>query len=236
MQGLFLEGFTLQASLIMALGAQNLFILESGLKRQNYILASIVCFLCDFTLIIIGVTGGGTLLNQYPYLKILIGIIGFIFLLYYGVSKIFFHKLVFEESSHIIDRSSIKKCILLAITFSVLNPHAYLDAFILIGGYSSKYSELSKRAFLGIGAASFSLFWFLLLSCISSQMRSLFTDQKKMKILMTISGCILISVAYNLGRDVLSWIGPGRAGNIVLKDLFDYPVSSHLLFSAIGYI
>lgn len=207
MQGLFFEGIFLQASLIMALGAQNLFILESGLKRQNYITASFVCFLCDLALIMLGVLGAGTFLNEFPKFKILIGLIGCLFLFHYGFSKIFQPQLAFKESELLNTKESLRRCIILALTFSILNPHAYVDAFILIGGYSSKYAEISQRASIGLGAASFSLIWFLLLSGLSSKMRSFFMDQKRMRGLTMVSGCLLLSIAYNLSKDVYSWIG-----------------------------
>src|SRR3989344_3261725 len=166
MGSLFFEGLVLQASLIFALGAQNLFVLEAGLKRQHHLVISLVCFLCDLTLILLGVAGAATLFTQFPGLKILIGVLGVSFLFLYGVSKIFFNEItsVKKDSSPI--EATLKRSILLAITFSILNPHAYLDAFILIGGFSSKYELLQDRLMLGLGAGVYSGVWFLLLSSL----------------------------------------------------------------------
>ena len=84
----FLEGFLLQASLIMALGAQNLFVLESGMRRQYHLTVSFVCFLCDLTIIMLGVMGAATLFHHFPEFKIVVGIVGIIFLLQYGIGKL----------------------------------------------------------------------------------------------------------------------------------------------------
>lgn len=87
MDQMFLEGFLLQASLIFALGAQNIFVLESGLKKQHPLIVSFACFFCDLLLIMLGVTGAATLFTFFPYAKVSIGIIGILFLFYYDWSK-----------------------------------------------------------------------------------------------------------------------------------------------------
>jgi len=159
----FLEGFLLQASLIMALGAQNLFVLESGMRKNHHLTVSFVCFLCDLTIIMLGVMGAATLFHHFPEFKIVVGIVGIIFLLQYGIGKLRRPK---EDVylSDVVKEKSLRKSILAAVTFSILNPHAYLDGVVLIGGYSSKYSELPLRMGVGLGAATCSLVWFLVLS------------------------------------------------------------------------
>jgi L-lysine exporter family protein LysE/ArgO len=84
----FIEGFLLQASLILALGAQNLFVLESGLKRQRHLLVALICSICDTVLIAVGVAGAASIFVQVPSLKICSGALGVLFLIYYGVKKI----------------------------------------------------------------------------------------------------------------------------------------------------
>lgn len=232
MEKIFFEGFFLQASLIFALGSQNIFILESGLKRENHLLASFFCFVCDLCLILLGVAGAATILSQMPGLKIFIGIVGVYFLFTYGLEKLV-SKDYLVTSSASSSSGNFKKCLLLAITFSLLNPHAYLDAFILIGGVSTKYSSLDERLIFGLGAAIYSGVWFLLLSNLASYMKPIFNNQRQMKYVMAITGCFLIFLSLNLALDVKSWIAKDVDQNFVSK--VNYPAAPGIIFSSILY-
>jgi L-lysine exporter family protein LysE/ArgO len=234
MEGLFFEGLFLQASLIFALGAQNIFVLESGLKKQHPLAISFVCFFCDLTLILIGVAGAGTLFSSFSQLKIIIGIIGVIFMFQYGISKIFVPQSTFSEHQYSLIKQGLKRSVFLAITFSIFNPHAYLDAFILIGGYSTKYSLLSDRLLVGLGAAFFSLLWFLFLSSASSLMKPVFSNAKSFRLLSTCSGLVLLVLSLKLGIDVFGWIMNGPHSPLVVN-AFSYPLPSGLMYSSILY-
>lgn len=206
MEQVFLEGLLLQASLIFALGAQNLFVLEAGLKRQNPVIVSFTCFICDLSLIMLGVAGTATLLTQFHQLKILFGALGIVFMVLYGWSKI---RTVETESNREEKNGYVatwKKSIILSVTFSIFNPHAYLDAIVLIGGFSTKYADINARIAVGLGAACFSLIWFLVLSFASSTMKPLLESPKRMRLVMSLSGVVLIVLAGKLGTDVYTWI------------------------------
>jgi L-lysine exporter family protein LysE/ArgO len=206
MNSLFLEGLFLQASLIFALGAQNFFVLESGLKRQHPFVVSFTCFICDFTLIMIGVAGMATLLTQYHQIKIIFGVLGIFFMVLYGWSKIRHNLSASKDFLADSSKSTIKKSILLSMTFSILNPHAYLDAIVLIGGFSSKYALLHERIMIGLGASCFSLIWFLILSFSSSFMKPFLMSPKRMRFVTSISGICLIFLAGKLSTDVYAWL------------------------------
>lgn len=201
----FLEGFLLQASLIMALGAQNLFVLESGMRKHYHFTVSFVCFLCDLTIIMLGVMGAATLFHHFPEFKIVVGVVGVVFLLQYGVGKLRAPKenVYFSD---VLKAKSLKSSILRAIAFSVINPHAYLDGIVLIGGYSSKYAELPLRIGVGLGAASCSLVWFLVLSSASGMMMPLFQDPRRMRWVMGTAGVFLIFLSLRLSVDVYGWL------------------------------
>jgi L-lysine exporter family protein LysE/ArgO len=206
MVSVFIEGLLLQGSLIFALGAQNIFILESGLKRQNHVAVSFTCYLCDFALIMIGVIGAGTLFTTFPEIKIIFGVLGVFFLFTYGYGKIRSRgeEFIFTEST---DRPhDLKKNIMAAITFSVINPHAFIDGIVLIGGYSAKYDDLTLRISLGMGASTYSLLWFLALSTASSKMIPLFRNPRRMQLLMSVAGFFLIFLSAKLSVDVYSWV------------------------------
>lgn len=201
---IFLEGFLLQASLIMALGAQNIFILESGIRRRHHFTVSFVCFFCDLILITMGVAGAATLFHNFPEIKVVVGILGVSFLFWYGFEKLTkTEKIVFNEEG--VDLS-FRDCVMKAMTFSWVNPHAYLDGIVLIGGYSIKYAELSDRLVLGFGASFCSLVWFLALSTASSRLMPVFKSPGRMRWLMGGAGVCLIFLSARLSFDVYNWI------------------------------
>jgi L-lysine exporter family protein LysE/ArgO len=214
----FLEGFLLQASLIMALGAQNLFVLESGMRRHYHLTVSFVCFLCDLTIIMLGVMGAATLFHHFPEFKIVVGIVGIIFLLQYGIGKLRTPK---EDVylSDVLKEKSLRKSILRAITFSVVNPHAYLDGIVLIGGYSSKYTDLPLRIGVGLGAASCSLVWFLMLSSASGMMMPIFQNPKRLRLVMGTAGIVLIFLSARLSVDVYGWLQEMSVPDITVNPL-----------------
>ena len=234
MGSLFFEGLILQASLIFALGAQNLFVLEAGLRRQHHLAVSFVCFLCDLVLILLGVAGAATLFNQFPYLKILVGFLGVTFLFAYGVSKLFSPDPEKIAAASTIEKT-LKKSVILAMTFSILNPHAYLDAFILIGGFSTKYDAMSDRIMFGLGAAVYSGLWFLLISTMSSVMKPILENPVRMRVVMSVAGFDLIFLSGKLGMDVASWIEMEVGGSMVLNNLVNYPHPPGALFTSILY-
>lgn len=203
---IFFEGFFLQASLILALGAQNIFVMESGLRRQNHYAVSFTCFLCDLALILIGVAGAATLFTSVPLTKILIGFAGVYFLFSTGLEKLFKcsdHDLGGREREV---TTTLKQSLVMALTFSLLNPHAYLDAFILIGGFSSKYGQLEERILLGLGAAIYSGVWFFVLSSLSSTLKPFLLNPKRMRVITGSSGLVLIVLAGKLAVDVYGWL------------------------------
>lgn len=228
MGSLFLEGLILQASLILALGAQNIFVLEAGLKRQHHLIISFVCFLCDLTLILLGVAGAATLFTYYPGIKVFIGVLGVSFLFIYGMSKFFSGSTGLTLSPDPV-KSTLKRSVILAMTFSILNPHAYLDAFILIGGFSTKYDALEDRIILGLGAGVYSGIWFLILSSLSSVMKPIFQHPVRMKVIMSLAGIVLIVLSGKLSIDVLGWIGIDVRASYSVS----YPVSPGNVFTSI---
>lgn len=234
MERLFVEGLVLQASLIFALGAQNLFVLESGMRRQYPLVVSFVCFICDLILIMLGVAGAATLLSKLPYVKIVIGGLGVAFLFQYGMSKIFARPVEAGSQELLNQRKDLRRSILLAITFSILNPHAYLDAFVLIGGYSAKYTELNERLSLGFGAACFSGIWFVMLSSASSYIQPLLADPIRMRRVLSAAGFVLVLLSGKLGLDVFRWATEEFGGLKVLNGIL-YPMSPGNVFTAILY-
>jgi L-lysine exporter family protein LysE/ArgO len=204
----FLEGFFLQASLILALGAQNLFVLDSGLRRQRPFFVALVCSICDLLLIFAGVLGVATLFIQVPLLKILFGVLGVGFLVYYGLLKLKEAYRPSVETNAAVSKKSLtlKQTFLATLGFSLLNPHVYLDTVVLIGGYSAKFSSLVERFFFGVGASVFSGIWFFGLVILATLFRRLVHSEKAMRMISLVSGLILLGLCVRLGGDVAGWI------------------------------
>lgn len=206
MLSIFFQGFLLQASLILALGAQNIFVLNSGLRRERHLLVAFVSSVCDTLLVFIGVLGVATVFVQFPYLKIGLGAVGVAFLLYYGLLKLKEVKdgVTLAQSSQ--QATTVKQTVLTSMGFSLLNPHVYLDTVVLIGGYSSKFAQLSERFYFGAGASTFSALWFFGLAILASVISRFLNNPKAMRTVSLISGLILVLLSFKLGSDVLSWV------------------------------
>ncbi len=202
----FFQGFLLQASLILALGAQNIFVLNAGLRRQHPLLVATVSTLCDVLLIFVGVLGVASVFVQIPALKIGLGILGAGFLLYYGILKLREAKDGVTQQSASFATTSRKQTLLTTIGFSLLNPHVYLDTVVLIGGYSTKFHDFSDRFYFGAGASAFSAIWFTALVLLASMGSNLLQNKNAMRTISLISGLILCALAIKLGADVLAWI------------------------------
>ncbi len=202
----FLQGFLLQASLILALGAQNIFVLNSGLRKQRHLLVAFISSICDTLLIFVGVLGIATFFIKFPILKIGLGIVGVGFLLFYGVLKLKEAKDGVGLSRSSTETLNGRQTILTTLGFSLLNPHVYLDTIVLIGGYSSKFEILNERFYFGAGAAFFSTLWFFGLSSLASLASCFLNNPKSMRTVSLVSGIILVLLAIKLGTDVFGWI------------------------------
>ncbi|WP_374078770.1 LysE/ArgO family amino acid transporter [Bdellovibrio bacteriovorus] len=203
----FIQGFILQASLIFALGAQNIFVLESGLRRNSPALVALVCTVCDLLLILLGVVGAASIFIQFPLIKIIFGVLGVVFLLYYGYQKLREDVSPITLTSKDQNKVAKKTIVLQALAFSLLNPHVYLDTVVLIGGVSAKFPELSSRLVFAAGASSFSALWFFSLGLGSARVGPFLQSPSRLRKVMIVAGIILILIGVQLAREVYSWWG-----------------------------
>ena len=146
-------------SLIMALGPQNIFLIRQGAMRNHAALSAITCFICDMVLITASVVGLQDVLESHARLRVWMTWFGAAFLMYYGV-RAFIH--VFRTSLQKTEvaqhRTTRWQIIILALGFSLLNPHAIIDSLVLIGGGSVQFPG-HVHVFL-LGVISSSLIWF----------------------------------------------------------------------------
>lgn len=202
MESVFTQGFILQAGLILALGAQNLFLIDVGIKRTNHFLAALICSICDMLLIFLGVMGISELLEGVAELKLVIAIIGSTFLFYYSFLKfkeIFQTKSITQVSGS--GLSSKKMIISSTLCFTLLNPHVYIDAFFLVGGYSSKFHNLNDKFYFALGAAGFSCLWFFFLVTFSSRFHIFLQKTSVLRFTSFLTCLVLGFLGFKMGKE-----------------------------------
>ncbi|RZA09752.1 MAG: amino acid transporter [Proteobacteria bacterium] len=210
MPAIFLQGFLLQASLILALGAQNIFVLNAGLRRERHLLVALVSFVSDTLLTFAGVLGVATVFLEFPRLKVGLGVVGVCFLFYYGALKLRDAWRGTEILAEAAVPTTLRKTILTTLGFSLLNPHVYLDTVVLVGGYSAKFATLVERFYFGAGASAFSGVWFFGLCLSAAGASRLLNNPKAMRMISAVSGTVLLALAFKLSVDVFTWMGSDR--------------------------
>ena len=200
----FLRGFGLGASLIIAIGAQNAFVLRQGLRREQAVLVAAICALCDALLITLGTAGVGSVTARLPLLARAASALGALFLLCYGALA--FRRALKPDILDTIAVSPSRRSII-AATFSVslLNPHVYLDTVVLVGGISAQYTNL-PRAWFALGAVSASCFWFFSLALGAAHLAPLFRRPQAWQMLDLGVGTVMWIIAFGLLRSVLFWV------------------------------
>ena len=155
----FTSGFLLGASLIVAIGAQNAFILRQGLLRQHVFVLCTICALSDAALIALGVAGLGALVSRSPLLLRVVTLGGAIFLFAYAAlsARRAFRPGVLRAGAA--GGSSLGGAVATVLAFTFLNPHVYLDTVLLLGSFSATFAGPARVAFAA-GAMLASFAWF----------------------------------------------------------------------------
>ena len=155
----FLTGFALGFSLILAIGAQNAFVLRQGIRRAHVFPVALTCALSDAILIAVGVTGFGVLVERLPWLETVATLGGAAFLVVYGILSM---RSALTGSGALKaadgDPGPLLPTILVCLALTWGNPHVYLDTLILIGSVASGYD--GQRLAFGVGAATSSFVFF----------------------------------------------------------------------------
>lgn len=193
----FLSGFLLGGSLIVAIGAQNAFILRQGLLRRHVFVLCLICALSDALLIAAGVAGLGTLVAQSPLLITIVTVGGAIFLFCYALLA--FRRALHPDAMKVSkdNGTSLKAAIAACLAFTFLNPHVYLDTVLLIGSLSATYRDAGRIAY-GFGAAAASFAWFFALGYGARLLQPLFAKPAAWRILDIIIGLVMAAIALGL--------------------------------------
>ncbi|OYY05345.1 MAG: amino acid transporter [Acidocella sp. 35-58-6] len=193
----FIPGLSLGLSLIIAIGAQNAFVLRQGLRKEHVFAVCLVCATSDAILIAAGVAGFGQIIAKLPWLEPVMRYGGAAFLIIYAI-RTFISAGRHNAGLSPLDGpvSSFKKTLLTVIGFTWLNPHVYLDTVVLLGSVSTQYSG-HKLAF-ALGAMSGSVLFFFSLGYGAHYLRPLFASPASWRVLDIVIGCIMVSVALSL--------------------------------------
>lgn len=193
----FIEGFLTSAGLIIAIGAQNAFVLKQGLMKHQVFLTGLFCFVIDSFFIILGVGGFGTIVTASPILLNIAKWGGVLFLFWYGLRsfRAFFSVQTMGMAQVVaVKKPVLKETILILLAVSFLNPHVYLDTIVLIGSIGAQF-DFYERPYFALGAIIASGIWFFGLSYGARVLSPVFQNPKAWKVLDCIIGCIMWSIA-----------------------------------------
>jgi len=178
----FVIGFATSAGLIIAIGAQNAFVLRQGLRREYVAAVVVICASADAVLVSAGVFGLGAPLRTYPVMVEIIRYAGCAFLLGYGLLAT--RRAI--RPSHLVaagePQSSVRVVLLTCVAFTFLNPHVYLDTVLMLGSIANQYGD-GDQWWFGAGAVCASAAWFASLGWGARLLGPLFTRPHAWRIL-----------------------------------------------------
>ena len=191
-----LLGFFTGLSLILAIGAQNIFVIEQGLKKQYILLVCLICSISDLILIFLGIFLFQYLGNFFnSSIELILNILLFIFLAHFIYSKISIqrNKVSFNQK---LKKISISNIVNKTLAFTYLNPHVYSDTVFFLGNFSKNFLTINKYYF-GIGASISSFLFFFILGYLSKLLsKHLQSDQAWKRINLFIIIFMIIIALY----------------------------------------
>jgi len=193
------KGMGMGAGLIVAIGAQNVFLLRQGLQRQHVLLCAAVCIVCDMALIALGASSVGRLIAAQPALLGVIRVGGALFLLEYGRRAAWSawqpagSGLTLQPAA-MTERGPALRA---ALALSLLNPHAWLDTVVLLGSLGAQQPGAGRLAFSG-GAMLASVLWFTGLALGARLLEPLFARPAAWRVLDGLIALTMWGIAISL--------------------------------------
>jgi L-lysine exporter family protein LysE/ArgO len=198
----FSTGFALCGTLIVAIGAQNAFVLRQGLRREHITPIVIFCALADLLLIGTGVLGLAALLGAAPRLTMMLTIGGAAFLIWYGVIAL--RRAARPQSlgaARGLQSMSLRAALAQAAGFTLLNPHVYIDTVMLMGSIGAREPPFARAWFVG-GAAFASCVWFTGLGFGARLLAPVFARPAAWRILDCVIGLTMFALAASLSARI----------------------------------
>ena len=191
-----IPGFLTGLSLIIAIGAQNAFVIRQGLLRQHVLLIVVICAISDAALVFLGTGGLGTLIQSKPSLLEFIRWFGVLYLTWFGIKSLrsaFKSQILDAGEGSVISKSKI---VATCFAFTFLNPHVYLDTVILLGSIANQFEE--DRWFFAIGGAVASVVWFSTIGFGARAASRFMSKPIFWKILDSIIATVMFTIAITL--------------------------------------
>jgi L-lysine exporter family protein LysE/ArgO len=197
----FFQGLTLGAALILPLGPQNAFVMNQGIRRQYHLMIASLCAISDVVLICGGIFGGSALLMQSPWLLAIVTWGGVAFLLWYGWGAL---RTAMSSSVELASAEVMKqgrwKIIATVLAVTWLNPHVYLDTFVVLGSLGGQLADEPKRWF-ALGTVSASVLWFYGLALLAAWLAPRLRTAKAQRIINGVVGVVMWVIALQLASD-----------------------------------
>ncbi len=197
----YFQGLALGAAMILPLGPQNAFVMNQGIRRQYHLMIASLCALSDLVLICGGIFGGSAVLTKSPWLLAAVTWGGVAFLLWYGWGAL---RTAMSSSVELASAEVMKQgrwriiATMLAVTW--LNPHVYLDTFVVLGSLGGQLAEEPKRWF-ALGTISASILWFYGLAILAAWLAPRLRTVKAQRIINAVVGLVMWFIASQLAWD-----------------------------------
>lgn len=203
----WMAGFTVCASLIVSIGAQNLYVLRQAVQGEHVSACVTLCVISDALLVALGVAGMAQMLASYPALAQYLTLGGAAFLLAYGLFALRRMWLAPETRLQADQRKTAPRgamSVLAALAaITLLNPHVYLDTVLLMGSIGAQQEGAGRWSYV-MGAASASCLWFVLLALAGRRLKHLFANPRAWRIMDGITGVMMLSLAWWVAGSALS--------------------------------
>jgi len=194
-----LTGFLLGLGLIVAIGAQNAFVLRQGLQRRHVLVVTTICALSDAALIAAGVAGLGTLVSASPVLLAVATLGGAAFLAAYAVKAALRALSPGSLAAAAAEEADLGRTVAATLAFTFLNPHVYLDTVVLVGSLSGGFAGNDRLAF-ALGAMSASALWFYSLGFGARLLAPVFARPVAWRVLDGLIAVVMAMIALSLLR------------------------------------
>ena len=197
-------GFLTSLSLILAIGPQNIFVIEQGIKKQYIFLICLICSVSDMLLIFLGIFLFEYFGNYFNNLiELIFNFLLLIFLIYFILSKIN-ENLEFVDLNKNRSDENRNKIIFKTLAFTYLNPHVYSDTVFFLGNFSKNFS-LANKIFFGVGGSIASFLFFFFLDYLANYFSKYLNNLKAWKIIKWIVCLIMSIIAVYVVLEILKY-------------------------------
>ena len=187
----YLAGFLTGLSLIVAIGAQNAFVLRQGILRRHVVPVVAIAMLADAALIALGTAGAGAVVKAHPDVLAVLRWVGAAYLLWFGLRTLWEAR--HPQGLQAAASASGRNVILTALALTFLNPHVYLDTVVMLGIISTSFGE--TRWLFAAGAVTASTLWFPALAWVGARLAPWLARSRVWQVIGVVIGVVMIALA-----------------------------------------